>query len=217
MNVAGMAMPDPGAWSVAELWAVFVMWAVMMAAMMAPSVAPVVLLYRRVVVARATGAAPLALTALFVLGYLAVWTAFSAVATLLQWALHSAALLSDGMRITANGVSGAVLVLAGIYQWTPLKHACLSRCRTPVTVLLHGWREGRVGALAMGLRHGAYCVGCCSLLMAILFVVGVMNVAWIAALTAIVLAEKLLPRGEVLARASGALLVAWGAWLVVWA
>jgi predicted metal-binding membrane protein len=215
MNVADMAMPSLGAWSAGDVWLVFVMWAIMMVAMMAPSVAPVVLLYRRVVGARATGRAPLALTALFVLGYLAVWTAFSALATLLQWTLHGSALFSASMRITPNGVSGAVLVLAGIYQWTPLKHACLSHCRTPITLLLEGWREGWLGAFAMGLRHGSYCVGCCGLLMAILFVVGVMNLAWIAALTAFVLAEKIVRHGEILARASGALLVAWGTWLLV--
>jgi predicted metal-binding membrane protein len=215
MDIVDMAMPSSGPWTTADIWLVFVMWAIMMVAMMVPSVTPVVLLYHRVVAGRDASAPSSLLTSLFIAGYLIAWTVFSIAATLVQWTLHSAALLSPMMVVTAPVVGGAVLIVAGAYQWTPLKHACLSRCRSPLAFLLNSWRNGKAGAIAMGLQHGVYCTGCCWLLMAILFVVGVMNLAWIAVLTAFVLAEKVVPRGEVFARASGIVLIAWGAWLVV--
>jgi predicted metal-binding membrane protein len=215
MDIVAMAMPSLGPWSPADLWLVLVMWAVMMVAMMVPSVVPVVLLYQRVVAARDASAPPAVLTGFFLAGYLLVWTLFSSAATLLQWALHSAALISPMMRISAPALGGTVLIFAGVYQWTPLKHACLARCRTPLAFLLNSWRNGRAGALAMGVQHGLYCAACCWLLMAILFVVGVMNLVWIVALAALVLAEKLLPQGERLARASGIALAAWGVWLML--
>jgi len=214
MDIVAMAMPSVGRWGPADLGLVLVMWVVMMVAMMVPTAAPVVLLYQRVVAGRDASARPVVLTGFFVAGYVLAWSLFAVAATLVQWALHGAAVLSPAMRLTGPTIGGAVLILAGVYQWTPLKHACLAQCRTPLAFLLNAWRGGKIGALAMGLRHGAYCTACCWLLMVILFVVGVMNLAWIVALTALVLTEKLLPHGERFARASGVALAAWGLWLI---
>jgi predicted metal-binding membrane protein len=213
MDVVDMAMPGVGPWNAGDVGLVFVMWAIMMVAMMLPAVAPVALLYRRVVGARDTSAPPLLMTALFLAGYVAVWTAFSALATLAQWALHEAGLLSPAMQTRNAALGGAVLIGAGVYQFTVAKRACLRHCRSPFAFLLNAWRSGKRGAGEMGLRHGLYCTGCCWLLMMLLFVVGVMNLAWIAAITALVVAEKLLPGAERIARIAGVGLIAWGAWL----
>jgi predicted metal-binding membrane protein len=139
-----------------------------------------------------------------------VWTGFSALATVAQWGLHVAALLSPGMVATSPWLGGGLLLAAGIFQWTPLKNACLRQCRSPVNFLLQSWREGPTGALVMGLRHGAYCAGCCWFLMALLFVAGVMNLLWVATIMAFVLLEKAAPKGDWIARFGGALLVGWG-------
>ena len=152
-------------------------------------------------------------TTLFVVGYVGAWTLFSVLATLLQWALHESALISPAMQTTSSALGAAVLIAAGVYQWTPLKHACLRRCRSPFAFLLNEWRTGAAGAFAMGIHHGALCTACCWLLMAVLFVVGVMNLAWIVVITAFVVAEKVLPHGDRIARYAGVALVAWGATL----
>lgn len=205
--------PDmPGAMPSA-LPVVVAMWWVMMVAMMTPSVAPLVLLYGRVVRHHggrpdAGGGFPLALLA----GYLAVWGLFSVAAALAQTLLQPAGLISSMMLWSKNALlSASVLCLAGIYQFTPLKRACLAQCRGPVQFLTRHWRPGRAGAFAMGVKHGAYCVGCCWLLMALLFVGGVMNLAWIAALSFLVLAEKAAPSGELIGKVSGAVLLVWAA------
>jgi predicted metal-binding membrane protein len=143
----------------------------------------------------------------FLLGYLAVWTAFSAIATFAQWGLHKAALLSPAMAATSPVLNGGLLIAAGIFQWTPLKLACLKGCRSPLSFLMSEWREGASGAFVMGLRHGTYCVGCCWVLMALLFVAGVMNLLWVAVIALFVMAEKMLPKGELIARVSGVALI----------
>jgi predicted metal-binding membrane protein len=211
----GMEMAVPGIqpWGTAESLLVFVMWAVMMVAMMTPSASPMILTYSRVSRQRQDVARPLVATAAFVLGYLIVWTGFSAVATLAQAALHSAALLSPMMVSTSPVLGGVLLVAAGVFQFTPLKHACLAHCRSPLGFFMTDWREGLRGALAMGLRHGTHCVGCCWLLMTLLFVAGVMNLLWIAAIAAVVLVEKVAPAGHWVSRAIGVLVIAWGVWL----
>jgi predicted metal-binding membrane protein len=145
-------------------------------------------------------------------GYLAVWTGFSAVAGLSQWLLHRAALLSPAMASATPRLGGGLLIAAGVYQWLPLKGACLMHCRSPLGFFSHAWREGAAGALLMGLRHGLYCVGCCWLLMALLFMAGVMNLLWVAAIAGFVLVEKVVPGGRLLGKVAGALLVAWGTW-----
>jgi predicted metal-binding membrane protein len=198
-------------WTLAYGLVVFLMWAVMMVAMMLPSAAPVTLLVASIArKRREAGAAPGLSTAPFVFGYLAVWFAFAATATVLQWRLDAADQLSETMALASTLVAGGVLILAGIYQWTPLKQACLRHCRSPLDFILHHWRDGALGAFVSGARHGVFCFGCCWMLMALLFVGGIMNLAWIAGIALIVLIEKTLPWGGWMGRATGAVLVVWG-------
>jgi predicted metal-binding membrane protein len=145
---------------------------------------------------------------IFVAGYLLVWAAFSLGAAFLQALLQHAALLDATMVSSSKGLSALLLAAAGIYQFTPLKERCLNKCREPLPFFLTHWRAGNVGALRMGMSHGAYCVGCCALLMLLLFALGVMSLAWVAAIAAFVLVEKLLPAGRITARACGAALIA---------
>ena len=204
-----MAMPPP-TWTAAGFLLAASMWWVMMVAMMLPAAAPVILL--NAAAAPREGPASQVRSGWFLGGYLAVWGAFSLVAAALQYALErSGALDQMTLGSGARWFSAAVLVAAGIYQLSPLKGACLSQCRNPAQFLSRHYRPGGAGAFAMGARHGAFCVGCCWLLMALLFVGGVMNLAWIALLTLLVAAEKLLPGGRRVALATGALCLAWGA------
>jgi len=147
---------------------------------------------------------------LFGLGYLIMWVGFSVVAAFAQWGLHEAALLSPKMATTSSVLGGAVLLLAGAYQLTPTKGACLRQCQSPLGFLMTNWREGARGALVMGLKHGKYCLGCCWALMCVLFVVGVMNLAWVAALTAFILIEKFGRSGSYVARLGGVAMIAAG-------
>ncbi len=208
----GQMMAMPPEWTLAYGLVVFLMWAVMMVAMMLPSAAPVTLLIASLARKRREAGTVLGFTTgPFVLGYLAVWLAFAGTATLLQWRLDAAQLLSETMALASMVVAGGVLVLAGIYQWTPLKQACLRHCRSPLDFLLHHWRDGALGAFVSGARHGVFCLGCCWMLMVLLFVGGIMNLAWIAGIALIVLIEKTLPWGGWMGRATGAVLVVWGA------
>ncbi len=214
-DMPGMADPmRPGPWTAAHFAMMLGMWAVMMVGMMLPAAAPMVLFFatfsRR---SREQGHA-VAPVGIFVSGYVAVWSAFALVATTVQWALDRAALLSPQMAAISPVLGGAVLIAAGLYQWTPLKDACLGLCRSPVAFLMGHWRAGTGGAFRMGAEHGAFCVGCCWALMGLLFVGGVMNLLWVAAITVAVLAEKLAPRGGWIARATGAALVLGGAWVM---
>ena len=211
----GMAMPQPEGWAGRELALLFAMWAVMMVAMMLPSAAPLVLLFATIARRRRDRQSPAAPTAALAAGYLLAWTAFSAAAAVAQWGLHQAALLSPAMASTSPVLGGVVLVAAGLYQWTPLKGRCLAECRSPLGFISREWREGVRGAVVMGARHGVFCVGCCWVLMALLFVAGVMNLLWIAVLSAFVLIEKLAPAGGWLGRVAGLLLVAWGGWMLL--
>jgi len=208
MMAMGMAMAAP--WTLAEFAFLFWMWAVMMVGMMAPSATPAMLLFAGAQARRAGGRARLAVP-MFALGYALVWLGFSACAALAQWALHDASLLSASMAASSQHVGGAILCAVGVYQWLPLKRACLVRCRSPLAFLMARWRDGPLGALQMGLRHGAWCVGCCFALMAVLFVVGVMNLLAVAVLALFVLVEKTGPAGVAVARAGGVLLIAAGA------
>ena len=158
---------------------------------------------------------PFIATGIFIAGYLAVWTAFSALAAIAQWILHGKALLSHMMVSTSPELGGGLLIVAGIFQWTPLKHSCLRHCRSPLSFLMTGWREGKLGAFGMGLKHGAYCTGCCWFLMALLFVAGVMNMWWVGAIAGFVLVEKIAPRGLWLGRIAGLLLAGWGVWVII--
>lgn len=210
-----LLMPAMTGWDGRDLLLVFFMWAVMMIAMMLPSAMPLLLLVTKINHGRFGRNRALLGTGVFALGYLAMWTGFSALAALAQWALLEARLVSPMMESASPWLSVALLAAAGAYEFTPLKNACLARCQSPLGYLMTGWREGISGAFAMGLRHGAYCTGCCWLLLALLFVFGVMNLAWIAALAIFVLLEKLLRRPAWFARAAGATLLAWGALLAV--
>jgi len=191
----------------------FLMWTIMMMGMMVPSAAPMILVFATINRRRSeTGGAAVA-TGIFVAGYLVAWTAFSALATAGQWGLERAAAVSPDMLRATPFVGGLLLIVAGIYQATPLKRACLARCQSPLGFVLNEWREGAAGAFVMGLRHGAFCVGCCWLLMALLFVAGVMNLFWVATIAACVLAEKLVPL-PVVSWGAGVVLVASGVWLL---
>lgn len=183
----------------------FLMWWVMMTGMMLPSAAPMTLTFATVNRRRRELGTPYVPTALFVAGYLLAWAAFSLAASAAQWALEDSA---------SPLLGGALFVAAGAYQLTPLKHACLRRCRSPLAFVLEHWQEGRAGALRMGAAHGAYCLGCCAFLMALLFVGGAMNLLWAAAIAAWVLAEKLLPAGAALARAAGVMAILFGTWMI---
>jgi predicted metal-binding membrane protein len=211
---AQLFMPAMMRWDAADLALVFLMWVVMMAAMMLPSAAPMVRAFARTAGAQPEGTSGV-LASAFVGGYLAVWTAFSAAVTLAQWGLLELRLVTPMMESGSQWLSGGLLVAAGVFQFTAFKHSCLNKCRTPLGFLLTEWRPGLRGAFVMGLRHGVYCTGCCALLMLLLFVLGVMNLVWIVVLTLIVLAEKLLPvESRWPSRAIGAGLTIWGAYLL---
>lgn len=212
----GMSMDVPMSatglrpWGPVELGMTFLMWAVMMVGMMVPTAMPMTLIYMGVVRKAREDGAVVAPTLIFVAGYLGVWALFGLLATGAQWALESAALLSPMVVSTSPLLGAGLLVVAGVYQLTPAKHACLSHCRSPVHFIAHHWRGGTVGALRMGASHGLYCLGCCWALMLLLFVGGVMNLLWIAAIAFFVLLEKVLPYGRVPSWVAGAAMVAGG-------
>ncbi len=184
--------------------ALALMWWLMMLAMMLPSTAPMILLYARVREQQSAGA-QIAQPWVFLLGYAAIWLIFSIAAAGAQMLVTGSAMMLDNPRN-----AGAVLIAAGLYQLSPLKSACLRQCRSPGQFLSRHWRPGVGGAVRLGILHGAYCVGCCWLLMALLFVGGVMNLAWVAGLALIVTIERLAPRGEWFGRAAGVALIIWG-------
>lgn len=213
-DMAEMSMDMPMPWSPLYAVLVFVMWWVMMIAMMVPSAAPTILLFAAIRRKQGPPDSPSAQAWMFCGGYLLMWAGFSLLAVLAQWALEHAGLLSMAMASTSALLGGAVLLAAGLYQLTPLKKACLRYCQNPVLFLSRYWQPGEAGALRMGLRHGGYCLGCCWFLMALLFVGGVMNLAWVAGIALYVAAEKLLPMGRALSRLTGFALCAAGvAWL----
>lgn len=210
----GMAMPMPAAWDAGRGLLTFLMWAIMMVAMMVPSAAPMIAIFATINRRRAESGTAAVPTAIFLAGYLVVWSAFSLVATLGQGALQWAALLSPSTLRAAPVAGGVLLLVAGAYQLTPLKYACLSRCQSPLGFVMTEWREGRAGAFVMGLRHGAFCVGCCWALMTLLFVAGVMNLLWVAALAALVLVEKVAPWPRAVSWAVGGILLGGGVWVL---
>ena len=207
MAEMGMTMDMP--WTATDAFFTFTMWAVMMIGMMTGTAAPMLLIFAATYAARGTRGMPPAVI-MFGLGYTIVWVAFSAGAALAQWMLHQAAMLTPAMAASNGPLAGGILVAAGAYQLTPVKGACLVRCRSPLGFLMTNWRDGTLGALQMGLRHGVYCLGCCWLLMCLLFVVGVMNLVWVAALTAFVLVEKVGPFGLIVSRMAGAIMIVLG-------
>lgn len=208
--IVALMMPMHSSWSLSQIIAVWLMWAVMMGAMMLPSALPMLVTYQRVVanqLPRSNGS-----HRLFLAAYLLTWAAFSVAATSVQWGFQRADVLSHMLRLHGSLVGGIILIAAGAFQLTPLKAACLRNCRTPTGFLLTDWRPGHWGAFQMGLKHGQYCVGCCWALMMVLFVGGVMNLTTIALLSVVVTIEKAAPHGELFAKLGGVLLIAWGAW-----
>lgn len=205
---AGMAMGGDGA---AGLLMAFGMWSVMMVAMMLPTVAPSAAVFSSLTARRDPGHANGATTT-YVAGYAASWLAFAAPAALVQWALTYALLLDPMARSTSAMLSSAILLAAGVYQWLPLKSACLSKCRTPLAFFMANWRDGKSGAFWLGMRHGGYCVGCCWALMTIMFVVGAMSLAWMGLIMLLVLSEKVIPTSWRFDRALGVALVTAGFW-----
>jgi predicted metal-binding membrane protein len=207
-------MPAMNDWAPVDLALAWLMWAVMMMAMMLPPAAPMLLAFAAIG-ARLSTPRPRSHLLAFAGGYLLVWVVFSVAAALLQWWLLRARLVSPMMVSTSAVLAGGLLCSAGIYQFTRWKSACLRRCRSPMAFLVRHWQAGAGGAARMGLHHGLLCVGCCWALMALLFVLGVMNLWWIVALTLLVLAEKTMPGRRWLPNAAGAALIAWGLWLLV--
>ena len=203
-------------WTGVDFALMYVMWAVMMVAMMVPSAAPMILLFATVNRRRREQSRPFVSTGVFLSGYLVIWSLFALGATLGNWGLHQASLLGSMMGESSSGyLGGGLLLTAGVFQFSRLKYVCLTHCRSPLSFLMSDWREGAGGAFKMGLEHGRYCLGCCWVLMALLFVLGVMNLVWIAALAAFVLAEKVAPAGVKVSRVTGVLLIAWGAWAIL--
>jgi predicted metal-binding membrane protein len=209
-GMGAMLKPTFRPWSVVDFTYMFVMWAVMMVGMMMPSVTPMVLLYANVGRKAAENGRPLAATGWFVAGYLLAWIGFSLAATVAQWQLSRLALITPMMSSASDLFGGLLLVAAGLYQWSPLKDACLTHCQSPLGFLISrgGFSASPWGSLRLGAEHGSLCVGCCWVLMALLFVGGVMNLLWIAGLTVFVLLEKIIPAGRLVPRLAGAMMAA---------
>jgi len=188
---------------------------VMMVGMMTPSALPMILMYARAGRQTEAQGTPFATTAWFAAGYFLVWVAFALLATWVQWALERTALLDDWMASTSNVLGAFVFVAAGSYQWTRLKEICLTECQRPFAFLMRhgGFRRDAPGSIVLGLRHGAYCVGCCWALTALLFVGGVMNVLWIVVLALLIFLKKVIPLGCLIARLVGIALIAGGVWM----
>lgn len=212
----GWMMPVSAPWGAIEFGAVFVMWVVMMIGMMTPSLAPMILTYARIGRQTPVEGQPFAASAWFALGYLLSWAAFSLAATTGQWTLERAALLTPMMESASTILGATLLIIAGLYQWTPLKDACLSYCQTPLGFIIrYGFSREAAGAVTLGFRHGLYCIGCCWAVMLLLFFAGIMNLFWIAALSALILIEKVLPFGRLVSRLAGITFIAAGTWVLI--
>jgi len=208
-----MAMVMPMTWTPRLMVIMFLMWWIMMIAMMVPSAAPMIMLFAAVNRRQRERDAPYVPTVIFASGYLVAWAGFSLAATSLQWALDRAGLMTMAMASASDWLGATLLIAAGLYQLTPLKHACLRHCRSPVAFVTGHWRPGARGALRMGLWHGSYCVACCWVVMGLLFYGGIMSFYWIVGLAVLVLLEKLLPAGHRLGSLSGIAFLIWGIWL----
>ncbi len=215
MNALFFAMPMTPEWTATDFMLLFLMWVVMMIAMMTPSVAPLILIFAKVNRERRQQERPFVHTFYLMAGYFLVWTAFSLAATCLQWLLQQVSLLNPEMQTTNKILGGMILMVTGIFQFTPLKQTCLKYCRTPLGFILQNWKEGKQGALRMGIENGFYCVGCCWMLMVLLFVAGVMNLLWIALIALFVLVEKISPQIKWIPYAAGFVLILYGILLMI--
>lgn len=225
MDTVDMWMPPVAGvrlWTLYDFLMLFLMWAIMMVAMMLPSAIPTILVFMRLHKTRlhkqnraaSVRWSPALATGVFISGYLAAWTFYSFIVSIIQWQMHDAGLFNPMMTGNSYLLSGAIILAAGIYQWTPVKDNCLRYCRSPLAFLLAEWRENSWGQLRMGLRHGMYCVGCCAFLMAILFAVGVMNMLWVVLLTVLVALEKTLIPPHASSVVVGGALSIWGVWWI---
>jgi predicted metal-binding membrane protein len=217
MDMSAMIGCTMGTWSALDAAVTFAMWSVMMVGMMLPSAAPMILMYARVGQSAARNGKRFAPAGWFAAGYVAAWTAFSLLATGLQWGAQHFALLTPMMTSASRPFSAVILIAAGLYQFTPLKRACLTSCQSPFAFIQRhgGFRPEARAAFALGTRNGLYCIGCCWALMALLFVAGIMNLLWIAVLAAFVLVEKVSPYGRLLSRIVGAALIAAGLFILI--
>jgi predicted metal-binding membrane protein len=201
-------------WTAADFALNVAIWWVMMPGMMLPSAAPMILTFATANRRNRTRGRPFVPTAVFTTGYLIAWGLFGIAATLADWGLEQTALMLPMTQRLTPALGAGIIIVAGIYQLTPFKYVCLTHCRSPFDFVLNHWRDGPAGALRMGLEHGLYCLGCCWFLMALLFAAGTMSLLWMAAITAFVLAEKLFPAGQWIARASGLVMIAFGLYLL---
>jgi predicted metal-binding membrane protein len=208
--------PSQGEWMLKDFLLLFIMWSVMMIAMMTPSILPMVMLFTALNANKKRDNQPSASSLILLLGYLISWVLFSLVITFPQYGMHKAGLLNPMMEPTHAYLASAVLILAGIYQFTPFKDACLSVCQSPLSFLMNNWKDGNFGAFLIGYKHGFYCIGCCWFLMMTLFALGVMNILWVVVLTLFVMFEKLSYRFPLLFRYStGAIFIVWGTMLIL--
>ena len=201
-------------WTGSTFLSYFTMWIVMMAAMMLPTAGPMILTFSTISRGQRQKKQPYVNTSIFVFGYIIVSIGYSLLATFLQWWLHTLAMLTSLGASNSHILSGILLCVAGTYQWSSLKHACLRFCRNPFNYLMANWREGNTGALYMGLKHGLLCTGCCWALMALMFVGGVMNLLWMVVITAIILIEKVAPKGDVFAKIAGVAMITSGVYFL---
>lgn len=215
MDALFFSMPMTPSWTAIDFLLLFLMWLVMMIAMMTPSVAPLILIFAMVNRKRQQQQSPFVSSGYLLSGYFLVWAAFSLLATMLQWFLQHISLLNPEMKTTNKIFGGIIIIAAGIFQFTPLKQSCLQYCRTPVDFVHRKWKEGKMGALKMGMENGVFCLGCCWVLMVLLFVSGIMNLLWIALIALFVLVEKVAPRSKLVSFIAGALLIAYGLLLLL--
>ena len=213
-SMEGMSAPQMKPFGLADFLGAFLMWSSMMAAMMIPSAMPMILVFAAVYKKRQSQKKEFVPAWIFTSGYILVWVLFSAAAASLQVLFHNFAIISDGMKLVSHFVSGIVLIIAGTYQFTPLKNTCLKNCQSPLNFIMGGWRNGKKGAFTMGLKHGAYCLGCCWALMLLLFVAGIMNILWIALIAMFVFFEKILGKEKLVSYISGTALILFGIYMI---
>lgn len=215
MDALFFAMPMTPEWTYIDFSLLFLMWLVMMIAMMTPSVSPLILIFAKINRQRKQQERPFVNAAYLIAGYFLVWAAFSLVATALQWLLQQMSLLNPDMKTTNKILGSIILIATGIFQFTPLKQSCLAHCRSPLNFVLQHWKEGKQGALKMGIENGFYCLGCCWMLMLLLFVTGIMNLLWVSIIAIFVLMEKILPRTKWVPYIAGTGLILYGILLFI--
>ncbi len=209
-SMSGMNKMNSSPWSIEIIFSNFLMWSIMMVAMMIPSAIPAISLYESMVKKNAEREIFLPAVWIFVLGYILIWTAFSLVITVIQALFLSLDWINMMLVSKSIFLTSAILIMAGIYQWLPIKSICLEKCRTPLNFFLGNWKKGNSGALLMGIEHGSFCLGCCWVLMFMLFLAGVMNLIWVALITVFVFIEKVFPKGNLIGKTAGIIMIVAG-------